>query len=152
MSQGQEKRVLVIDRDAGNRKLLCTMIRERSFEVDEAANGSDAIEVLQQHRYSVVLLDLPTSRQNQHDVLRIIAELQQESVPVVIVVADPDEEIVESFASRHIHGIIRRPFDPEELATLVRACAEIKSCNSLGTMCLAMIAGSPLLAMITSRF
>jgi len=47
---------------------------------------------------------------------------------------------------------VRKPFDPEELAALVVACAEIRSRNSFGTMAIAtVIAGSPLLALL-NRF
>jgi hypothetical protein len=47
---------------------------------------------------------------------------------------------------------MRKPFDPEELASVVVACAEIRSRSTFGTMAIAtMIAGSPFLAWL-NRF
>ena len=63
------------------------------------------------------------------------------------VVTGADRRALSQLVSQRIHGIVRKPFDPEELASLVVACAEIRSRLNLGTMAIAtMIAGSPFLA------
>jgi len=153
MSEEQQKRVLVVDDDPDVRDLITFSLRQKSLEVDEAADGEQALALLRRHRYAVLLLDLlmPTM-----DGLSLLGELDHVPMihaPVVLVVTGGDRKLLLRLDSRRIHGVVRKPFDPEELATLVRACADIKNRNSLGTMCLAtMIAGGSILALLSSQF
>ncbi|HEY6844163.1 MAG TPA: response regulator, partial [Thermoanaerobaculia bacterium] len=52
------KRVLVVDDDAEIRELLASVLRRRGLTADVAADGAEALDLLRQNIYSVVLLDL----------------------------------------------------------------------------------------------
>ncbi|SRR5712691_12428118 len=136
------KRVLVVDDDAGLRELLVTMLRRRDLTVDQAADGREALELLKENTYSVVLLDLLMPNV---DGFAVVDGLP--SAPVVLVITGADRALVKRLDPKKIHGVIRKPFDPDELANLVVACAEIRSRSAFETMAIsAMIAGGPLLA------
>ena len=149
MSEEQQKRVLVVDDDPAVRDLIAFTLRQKLLDVDEAADGAEALLLLRHHRYAVLLLDLlmPTM-----DGLALLAELDHVPMihaPVVLVVTGGDRKLLQRLDARRIHGVVRKPFDPDELAALVRACADIKSRNSMGTMCLAtMIAGGAILVLL----
>jgi CheY-like chemotaxis protein len=51
------KRILVVDDDATTRALLVSVLRERGLTVDEALDGREALDLLKENSYSVVLLD-----------------------------------------------------------------------------------------------
>jgi len=71
------------------------------------------------------------------------------SLPVVLVVTGADRDAISQLDSQRIQGIVCKPFDSEELAELVVACAEIKGRLKLETMAIAtMLAGSPFLALL----
>jgi CheY-like chemotaxis protein len=144
MSAAQQKRVLVVDDDPAIRELLGSVLRRRELIVDEAEDGAEALELLKENLYSVILLDLlmPVV-----DGYTVIEKLDSMSSPVVLVITGVERTALRELDSRKIHGILRKPFDADELANLVVACAEIKSRSSFETMAIsAMIAGGPLLA------
>ena len=146
MKSDPQKRVLVVDDDATIRELLTSVLEKQSLTVDLAADGQEALDLLRENTYSVVLLDLLMPVVDGFTVLDRLSD-GDKPLPVVLVVTGADRRALAQLDSQRIHGIVRKPFDAEELASLVVACAEIRGRLNLGTMAIAtMIAGSPLLA------
>lgn len=50
-------RVLIADDEAGIRLVLATQLRRRGWDVDEAVDGSSALEMLEHEEYDAVVLD-----------------------------------------------------------------------------------------------
>jgi DNA-binding response OmpR family regulator len=143
----QYRRVLVIDDEESIRRMLSTALRQRNLSVDEASDGRDAIALVQENRYSVVLLDLLMPETDGFHVLEALGRVTHP--PVVLVVSGADRALIDRVDSRLIHGIIRKPFDPIEIADIVQACAEIRSRSAFETMAYATVmAGAPLIALL----
>jgi len=143
-------RVLIADDDAVIREILTSVLEQESLHVDCAEDGRQALALMRENQYSVVLLDLLMPEMNGFEVLE---NLDDDLRPVVLVVTGADQSTVAELDARIVHGIVRKPFDAHELAALVRACAEIRGHGSLGTMAIAtVIAGSPLFALYINRF
>jgi CheY-like chemotaxis protein len=152
MSAEQQKRVLVVDDDPAIRGLLVWTLERYSLTVDQASDGMEALALIKQHPYSVILLDLLMPVLDGFGVLAALDGPSMASPPVVLVITGADRRAIGHLDPQRIHGIVRKPFDPEELASVVVACAEIRSRNAFGTMAIAtVIAGSPLLALL-NRF
>ena len=144
------KRVLVVDDDAEIRELLTSVLGRRDLTVDQAADGSEALDLLRQNTYSVVLLDLLMPNVDGFGVLDELGSAI--STPVVLVITGAERAMLKELDPQRIHGVVRKPFDAEDLANLVVACAEIKSRGAFEAMAIsAMIAGGPLLAWL-NRF
>src|SRR5438445_438176 len=78
------KRVLVVDDDATIRELLGSVLKNRDLVIDLAADGREALDLLKQHSYSVVLLDLLMPNV---DGFGVLAGLDTSlSLPVVLVI------------------------------------------------------------------
>ncbi len=138
-------RVLIVDDDAEIRGLLRSTLAQEGIEADTAENGLDALELLNANRYAVMLMDLMMPAMNGFQLLEAV----RKDSPVVLVVTGADQSMVNELDARLVHGIIRKPFDPRDVATLVRACVEIRGRGPLGAMAIAsMIAGGPLIAML----
>jgi len=144
------KRVLVVDDDREIRELLTSVLRRRDLVVDVAVDGAEALDLLRQNTYSVVLLDLLMPNTDGFGVLNALDSAL--APPIVLVITGAERALVKRLDPQRIHGVVRKPFDPEDIATLVVACAEIKSRGTFETMAIsAMIAGGPLLAWL-NRF
>ena len=152
MNPGQQKRVLVVDDDPVIRRLLVWTLEQHSLTVDEAGDGIAALTLIKEHPYSVILLDLLMPALDGFGVIKALDGPSMASPPVVLVITGADRRDIDQLDPQKIHGIMRKPFDPEELASIVVACAEIRSRNAFGTMAIAtVLAGSPLLALL-NRF
>jgi CheY-like chemotaxis protein len=146
MTAEQQKRVLVVDDDAGIRKLLCTVLRVRGLSVDEAEDGQQALDLIASQRYGVIVLDLFMPVLDGFAVADTLHGLTPR--PVVLVITGSDHPRVGTLDPNAFHGIVRKPFDADELANVVAACAEIRSRNSMETMAMAMVAGGSLFALL----
>jgi CheY-like chemotaxis protein len=152
MNVEQQKRVLVVDDDPVIRRLLVWTLERYSLTVDQASDGLEALALIKEHQYAVILLDLLMPMLDGFGVLKTLDGPSMASPPVVLVITGADRRAVDHLDPQRIHGVVRKPFDPEELASLVLACAEIRGRNAFGTMAIAtVIAGSPLLALL-NRF
>lgn len=148
MTSDQYRRVLVVDDEPAVRRILATALRQRGLTIDEAADGSEAVALLRENSYSVVVLDLLMPNVDGFGVLDAINE-REGQVPIVLVVTGADRSVLDGLDSQKIHGIIKKPFEPQEVAAVVAACAEIRGRSAFETMALAtMITGAPLIALL----
>jgi CheY-like chemotaxis protein len=148
MTSEQHRRVLVVDDDHEIRKLLVTALRPKALTVDEATSGQQAIELLREHAYGIVLLDLLMPDVDGFDVLHAIDDRGCNG-PIVLVVSGADRQVIEQLDSDRIHGVVKKPFDPRELAEVVAGCAEIRGRSAFETMALATVmTGAPLIALL----
>jgi DNA-binding NtrC family response regulator len=147
MTIEQNRRVLVVDDDRQVRQILVAALRLKSLTIDEAADGREAIDLLRQHTYSVVLLDILMPNVNGFGVLAAIDE-EAMNAPVVLVVSGAERALLKELGSKQIHGIVRKPFDPQEVANVVAACVDIRGNRAFETMALATVmTGAQLIAL-----
>ena len=144
----QRQRVLVCDDDPEIRRILVVALRQKSFlQIDEAPEGQTAIEMLRENRYAVVLLDLMMPGVDGFTVLESLKV--DPHPPVVLVVSGAGRHVLDRLDTSRIHGVVKKPFDPIELAEVVAACAEIRGRSAFETMAVAtMVAGAPLIALL----
>jgi len=143
----QHKRVLIVDDDPDVRKLIASALTPHGLIVDSAGDGEEALGYLRENAYAVILLDLLMPKLDGFGVLAAMKADGMQSPPVVLVVTGADRAVVERLDAQRIHGIVRKPFDIDDLATLIVACSEIKARGSFGTMAIAtLVSGAPFLA------
>jgi DNA-binding response OmpR family regulator len=146
MTVAQHRRVLIVDDDPDIRGILVTALQQKSLIADTAADGREALALLNEQPYAVVLLDLMMPGLNGFSVLDAIDHGQ---VPIVMVLTGADRETLAQLDAKKIHGIIRKPFDPLEIASVVAACIEIRGRSTFETMAMTtMVAGVPLMALL----
>ena len=133
------RRILVVDDDPEIRRILVTALRLRSLQIDEATDGASALELLRQNRYAVVLLDIMMPGVDGFGVLESLG--QEPDPPVVLVVSGAGKQVLDRVDTSKIHGIVKKPFDPLEIAEVVSACAEIRGRSSFETMAYATLLG-----------
>jgi DNA-binding response OmpR family regulator len=117
-------RILVADDDSSIRQLVCTIVKREKFEVDCAADGQEAIDLLQQQKYAVILLDLMMPRFDGFDVIRWMRENPPPIKPIVLVVTAYADQKFKQVDPEIVAGVLRKPFEVAELGNLVRLCVE----------------------------
>jgi DNA-binding response OmpR family regulator len=74
----QIPRILFVDDDAELRAIVREQLTASGYEVDEAEDGSVALEKLQNGRYRVVLLDITMPGKSGLDVLKLVKQKNPE--------------------------------------------------------------------------
>lgn len=131
-------RVLIVDDDANVRTILATALGLKALSVDQATNGREAIEMLREHTYTAVLLDLMMPHVDGFGVLDAI-KTDLPDPPVVLIVTGASRELIERLDTQRIHGVVRKPFDPVEVASIVAAIADVRGRSSFETMAMATV-------------
>lgn len=80
----------------------------------------------------------------------VLDAMSDGNATIVLIITGADRRVIEQLDARRIHGIVRKPFDPNDLAAVVASCADIRSMRQYETMALAVMSG-PLLAFLSSK-
>jgi CheY-like chemotaxis protein len=122
---GRAVRVLVADDDADNRALLRGYLEHAGFEVEEAADGAEAVAKFARARSrydfpDVVITDLAMPRCSGLGVLRAIQRIAP-GLPVFVVSGSADEQDVAVAYARGALRVMRKPVSLKELASELEA-------------------------------
>lgn len=83
------KHILVVDDEFKIRKLLRAYLEREGYEVSEAQNGLVALELAQQDKPDLIILDLMMPEMNGYDFLR--AQPQIATIPIIMLTARDEE-------------------------------------------------------------
>ena len=99
--QKQSYRILVVDDDRSIRLLLVNAFRREEYQLEEAANGSQAIEVCQRRMPDLILMDAVMPEMDGFDACKAIRETPNGAdIPVLMITGLEDENsIVRAFSS-----------------------------------------------------
>jgi two-component system phosphate regulon response regulator PhoB len=119
------RRVLVVD-DEPSMRLLCTInLSIAGFEVAEAADGAQALELANTEGFDLVLLDVMLPDMGGLDVARQLkADERTRALPVVFLSARTDKDDLRAGFALGAIDYITKPFDPIALAGRVEEILE----------------------------
>lgn len=115
--------VLVVDDDPGLQGLFSTLLARNGFSVDCATNGRHAFEYLKRSSYSVIVLDLMMPDVNGFELLERLERDSPSLLRRVIVLTGAAQRIVDTLDPKRVWGVIRKPFDINELMKAAKECA-----------------------------
>lgn len=115
----RETTVLVVDDDDGVRSLVRAVLRRHGHNVDTARDGAEALQKIREGDFSLILLDLMMPKVDGLEVLQQLFTGSPESEALIVVMTAADDSLISQLDRRRVHGLIRKPFDIEELAEIV---------------------------------
>ena len=118
--------VLIVDDDQFIRKLIATTLEDVSeFELHEAADGVEALEVARETRPSLVFLDVDMPRMNGIEACRQLREDDVTSGATIVMLTAAHGDSVESDAEQAGADLfLTKPFSPLDLLRLVDQLGE----------------------------
>ena len=115
-------RVLVADDDAITRMLVKVLLEREHFEVLEATNGAEAVEIATRERPDLLLIDL---NMPEMDGFEAIARLRKDftltTLPIVVLTAEDGPGIEARVLGLGADDYILKPFEPDSLLSRVNA-------------------------------
>lgn len=115
--------VLVVDDSAVTRAVIKKSLSMAGLDIGkvyEAANGLEALKVLEDAWIDLVFADLQMPEMNGVELVeRMAKDSLLVSIPVVVVSADPNQQRAEELAKLGVRAFIRKPFRPEGLKQIV---------------------------------
>lgn len=121
-------KILVVDDEERIRRLIRMYLERDEYEIDEAENGTDALQKALNNDYNVILLDIMMP---EMDGIEVCRELRKEKETPVIMLTAKGEE------SNRVQGFeigaddyIVKPFSPREVVLRVKALLRRVSSSS----------------------
>lgn len=113
MKAESKQTILIADDSEMNRSILADMLGEE-FEIFEAADGREAVKILEQMEESVslVLLDIVMPYMDGYEVLEVMTRRRWlENIPVIMISAESRSSYIEKAYELGVTDFISRPFD-----------------------------------------
>ena len=115
----KNRTILVVDDEERMVRFIRLNLEHDGFLVDEAYNGTEAINQVRSNLPDLVLLDIMLPDVDGFEVLRIIREVS--SVPVIMLTAKGEEDDRVRGLELGADDYVTKPFSPRELVSRVRA-------------------------------
>ena len=126
--ENENFKLLAIDDNARNLKVLAALLAPLSYQVDYAFSGPQAITMLEANCYDLILLDIMMPGMDGYETcIRIKSISKNTLTPVIFLTARTDmTSLNKAFTSGGV-DYITKPFSPEELIARVKTHLELKS-------------------------
>ncbi|BAY16769.1 two-component response regulator [Anabaenopsis circularis NIES-21] len=114
-----KRKILIADDDDDSRAMLSFLLEEEGWEVREAKNGEEALEIVIKEQPDLLILD---NRMPKLTGVEVYKHLQAQGIKIAVVLATAHGYLDELASSLGIAHFISKPYDiPELLKTIESA-------------------------------
>ena len=118
--------VLYAEDEEAIRQTVCDVLELYVDKVITASNGQEALELYEQYKPSILLLDICMPKKDGLNVLKTIRE-KDIKTPVIIMTAHTEKEYLMNAVELYITKYLVKPFDKETLINALNSCLELIS-------------------------
>ncbi len=113
-------KILIVDDEPILRKGLKFSLAQEDYDIDTASNGKEALEMIQNNKYNLVVLDLMIPEINGIDVCKAVRK-DNNTVPIIMLTAKGDDESKILGLDAGADDYISKPFNVLELKARIKA-------------------------------
>jgi two-component system chemotaxis response regulator CheY len=118
------KRILTIDDSKTIRDMLRLTLARAGYEVLQAVDGQDGVEVLSREQVDLVITDINMPRMDGYGVIRHARGLREyERTPILVLTTESEHEKRNLAREAGATGWMVKPFDPEQLVATINKVA-----------------------------
>ncbi|MBU0721268.1 response regulator [bacterium] len=122
------QRVLIVDDEFLNRRLLSKILLKEGYEVLEANDGMDAIEILKIHNIDLILMDLMMPKMDGFEATKLIkSEKKLSAIPLIIMSAIADKSHIQRGLELGADEYLTKPFDLGKFVDTIKKYNDVKS-------------------------
>ena len=116
-------KILVVDDEADFRWIVGNVLKDAGYQVDEAKDGQDALNLLRKDIFDCILLDYRMPVYNGLQVAEEIIKLSP-SIPIIMITAYADVDSAVKAIKMGVYDYIMKPVNNEELIYTVQRALE----------------------------
>ena len=143
-------KILIAEDEKGMRDVLEIFLQEEGFQTFIARDGKEAIEMLEQDIYDVVITDVKMPGADGFEVLKKTKEVSPHTVVIMITAFGTTEAAIEAI-KLGAYDYIEKPFKIEEIRVVIKRALERKKITSKLSLLSERLAGPQRLCNIIYR-
>ncbi len=121
-------RILIVDDNEANRDILATRLAANGYELLQAADGEEALEVARREKPDLILLDIMMPKIDGVEVCRQLkADKDLPFMPIILVTAKTDTKDVVAGLDAGADEYLTKPIDQAALVARVRSVLRLKA-------------------------
>jgi signal transduction histidine kinase/CheY-like chemotaxis protein/HPt (histidine-containing phosphotransfer) domain-containing protein len=110
----RDKKILIVDDEEFNRLLLKTILSKFDITITEAKNGNEAVDLIKNNKYDLVLMDIRMPEKNGIDACVEIRKFEKELI-ILASTAVVNKEKTERCIRAGFNGFLFKPFTEKSL-------------------------------------
>ena len=114
----EKTKILVADDEEIMRDVLSALLTGDNYTVDLAENGGQALAMLRENTYDVMLLDLLMPQMSGMEALALFRD-RWPGTPILVISSMDSDRLVQEALEAGASGYITKPFHPVEIASAV---------------------------------
>ncbi len=115
------RKILIVDDNVMNIKVAKVMLKEFNFDIDEAFNGQQCLDIIHSgHNYDLILMDIMMPGMSGVDVLKELLLDDLFKTPVIALTADAVAGSEEKYIELGFIGYVSKPFSKEIITSKVK--------------------------------
>jgi two-component system chemotaxis response regulator CheY len=115
------KRILTIDDSKTMRDMLRFTLVDAGYDVLQAVDGQDGLDVLAKERVDVVITDINMPKLDGYGVIRHLrADAGYDDTPILVLSTECDQKTKDIGRDAGATGWLVKPFDPDQLVEIVK--------------------------------
>jgi DNA-binding NtrC family response regulator len=117
--------ILVVDDEEASRELLCRIVTRAGYEAVQAADGFEALSLLERSKIELVISDILMPRMNGY---ALVARLRAKwpNMPVILTTGFLSQEAAKNMMNGSV-DFIPKPIDPQFLITMINGHVPVSS-------------------------
>lgn len=135
-TDGHTFRILVADDDRGNREAVADLLHARGFETVQAADGGEAVEIVQVTTIHLVCFDMHMPRLSGIQALQLVRQMN-DLLPAILMTADANRDVMKQALAERVHTVLPKPVSPammlHAIATALHRAYKASNTASLQT-------------------
>jgi len=118
-------RILVVDDEEAMRESLNDWLKEDGYEVGLAAGGQEAIDMVRDEPWEIILLDLKMPGMNGLETLKHLKEVRPDAEILMMTAYATVDTAVQAMKEGAFDYLVK-PFDPDEVEILIKKIVKHK--------------------------
>lgn len=118
-----DAKLLVVDDNAVNRRVLRNLLKETQIQVSEAGGGAECLRLVQENRYDLIFLDHMMPEMDGVETLhrmKALADFPSKDTPVVVLTANAVAGAKEAYLQEGFDDFLSKPIVPDKLEDMIR--------------------------------